>query len=625
LLKGDERNQVKLLDNFGRHAALVPESPRENARFRRSLLRKATQDPWLRQELRKACKEDPVFYLNAFAHTYDPRPARKAIRFVCWPFQRDAVHTMIECVVKGQDLVIAKSRDMGASWMSLYVMEWMWHWHDHFSFLMVSRKEDLVDKPGDPDSLFWKIDFLHKHMPNWLMPKGWEPRQHRKKLHYENPETDSTIDGESTNTAAGVGGRRTAMFIDEFSRIDEAQQLLAGTADTTNCRIFNFTPWGTTNAAYELYQHPEKRKLRLHWSQHPHKAKGLYHYDKSNKRLVADDTSYEFGPDYEFILDGKQRSPWYDQQCLHRSESEIAQMLDIDFGGSKRSVFDQTMIAELQKAYCRQPVWEGDVLLDPDTSHPMGLEQSPGGPLKLWIEPLPGGRWTFPEADYVAGADLSTGVGSTNSVGAFANANTGEKVAEYVSPHLRPDQMASRLVAICRLFRGPNGPARLAWEHQGPGVPFGRKVMDLGFMHVYWRSYENKAVKKQVDTPGWVPTNEAKIVLIEQYNAALRSREFLNPSHLALEECLRFEYVEQGVEYVEPPFSRDKVTGKTDPSGAKVNHGDRVIADALCWKMVKERGRIVTPKSKEVARPGTLAYRHKMHEAQERELEEAWE
>ncbi len=27
-----------------------------------------------------------------------------------------------------------------------------------------------------------------------------------------------------------------------------------------------------------------------------------------------------------------------------------------------------------------------------------------------------------------------------------------------------------------------------------------------------------------------------------------------------------------------------------DPAQAGVNHGDRVIADGLCWKMIKERG-----------------------------------
>ena len=65
-----------------------------------------------------------------------------------------------------------------------------------------------------------------------------------------------------TTSAAGVGGRRTAIFIDEFSRIEEGYALLAGTADTTNCRIFNFTPFGTNNAAYKLSRRQDVRKLR---------------------------------------------------------------------------------------------------------------------------------------------------------------------------------------------------------------------------------------------------------------------------------------------------------------------------------------------------------------------------
>jgi hypothetical protein len=504
-------------------------------------------------------------------------------------------------------------------------MEWMWHFRPHHTFLMVSRKEDLVDKAGDPDSLFWKIDFLHRHLPKWLMPEGWEPRLHRKKLHFENPECDCTIDGESTNVAAGVGGRRTAMFIDEFSRMEEGRQILDGSADTTGCRIFNFTVYGTNNAAYELARRSDVKKLVLHWSMHPERARGLYHYDLGSRRLMQDDTQYEFGPDYEFVTDGTPkggpfpglRSPWYDEECRRRKNPRaVAQMLDIDYDTSSTNFFDAATLGELQQAYCRPPDWEGDIRFHPDTAEPVGLDRVDGGPLKLWFTP-PSDR-SVPAGVYACGCDLSTGVGTTNSVGSLANAVTGEKVAEYVSPYLHPDQFAMRIVALCRLFKG-DSTARLCWESQGPGVAFGKKVIELGYGNVFYRVYEARVTKKPTDTPGWVPTQDNKRLALEEYRAALVSRQFMNPSFLGLEECKKFRHVDQGVEYVEDGEQLDRVTGKPDPSGAKVNHGDRVIADCLAWKMCQELG---SGSLREVVRPvpvNSIAARQKRRGGDEEE------
>jgi hypothetical protein len=614
---------------FGTWAKDVPSEPGANARFRLRLLERAGQDPAFRRRLKIACREDALFYWNAFAWTYDPRTPRKALRFVAWPFQEKALLAILRAIECQHDLVIEKSRDLGASWMSLMAMEYLWHFHPYQSFLMVSRKEDLVDKPGDPDSLFWKLDFLLRHLPGWL-----KPRYDRKKLHFENQDNGSTIDGESTTTAASVGGRRTAIFLDEFSRMEEGRQILDGSADATGCRIFNFTVYGTHNAAYELARRRDVPKLVLHWSMHPARARGLYHYDRASKRLVADDPAYRFPADYPFVLDGTPkggpypglRSPWYDAECNRRRNARaVAQMLDIDYDTSSQAFFDPHALHELQEAYCRPPEWEGEIVFDPDTADPVGLNKHDGGPLKLWI--TPDGRNKMPQSDYGCGVDCSTGVGTTNSVASFADARTGVKVAEYVSPYLHPGDFARRVVALCRLFRGEQT-ARVAWERQGPGVPFGNKVIQLRFSTFFFRKAEGRLNSVPTDLPGWVPTPENKQALLDDYRAALHSREFLNPSFLALEECRRFQHTEQGVDYVEDGEHLDRVSGKPDPSGARVNHGDRVIADALAYKMVRELNsrRPLAPAGQRPA-PSSIASRRAAYEEgyHERGLLAPWE
>jgi hypothetical protein len=171
---------------------------------------------------------------------------------------------------------------MGASWICMTVMDWLWLFHPMQKFLAVSRVAALVDDGANPDSLFWKIDYMHAQLPTWLL----EPDQvKRKKFSYVNVANGSTINGEATTGAAGVGGRATCMFIDEFSRIPEAAELLASTADTTGCRMFNFTYSDNANAAYKLGQRTDVQKLRMHWSDHPHKNKGLYQYSAEKGRV----------------------------------------------------------------------------------------------------------------------------------------------------------------------------------------------------------------------------------------------------------------------------------------------------------------------------------------------------
>lgn len=592
----------------------VPRSLPENLHFRKWMLQKAHASKRVRAGLIECCSKDILFYINTFCFTFDPRTRLKLLPFVSWPFQDRALLEILRCIEDGRDLVIEKSRDMGASWMSLVVMEWLWHFQPGNSFLMVSRKEDLVDAPGDPDSLFWKLDFVHRHLPDWLRPET-----DRRKLHFGNNDNGSTIDGESTTAAAGVGGRRTAMFIDEFSRIEEGYQLLAGTADTTRCRIFNFTPFGTSNAAYKLARRGDVRKLRLHWSEHPQKAAGLYRFNEKSGAVEIEDKQYKFAPDFKFVMDGRLRSPWYDGECTRRAnDREVAQMLDIDYQGSAYQFFDKSMVMDLQRTYAVPPYWEGDISFDPDTGKPLELVRCAGGPLKLWTNLDQHGKPV--QAPYGGGADISAGTGATNSCISFIDCHTGEKVMEYTSPYLRGEQLAPRAVALCWLFKDADGtPCKFAWEMQGPGVHFGKKLVELGYRNIYWRQYESKIGAQASDVPGWYPTPDNKRLLLEEYRAALQTRQFVNRSAEALEECLSFIHTTKGlIEHAEQ-FDKD------DPSGASVNHGDRVIADALAWKMCRSLGIGVGSRKQEEDRlkPNCLAWRRQQADNQRRR-EKSW-
>lgn len=579
----------------------VPKGIVENLRWRRFVLTAAKSCPKNQAALRLACAKDVLFYYNTFVWTYDPRLKSKAVPFITYPYQDEGIQEIRSCIIDGAPLLMQKSRDMGASWMSLGTM-------DHFAqnekgakFLMMSRIESLVDEPGEPDCLFWKIDFIHKHLPSWL-----RPRVNRRKLRIEYLATDATVTGCSTTGAAGVGGRATGIFIDEFSRFEprDAKLVMAGIADTSPCRIFNFTPFGMAHPSFDLVRQAEKgdiRCLRMHWTAHPEKARGHYTFDPKTQRLQAIDTTYQFPLNYPFQRDGKffHHSPWFDKERRDRADDRaISEMLEIDYEGASALFFDAGTVRDLAMEFARKPDHEGDLNYDIATGIPREFVEVKGGQVKLWRTLDRHGK--FPPGLYVAGCDISTGQGASNSCICIANLETGEKVLEFATPTMLPEDFAVKCVAIC-WWVSQKKDLKLVWECPGPGASFGKKVLSLNYGPVFWRKNEMSISQKQTDTPGWFSTTTNKRVLLEQYREALGNRSYINRSEPAFRELKDWEITASGIKHM-----GDKRKA-IDPTGASMNHGDRTIADALCWKLIKESG-VERNAFREKVLPGSIAW-----------------
>lgn len=620
----------------GTHHKRVPKDRKGNLAWRKHVLQRADQEPEYREYLIRACREDILFYINTFVWQHNPKKKGTEVGpFISWAFQDETLTSrdrnkpgILWCIENGEDAVIEKSRDMGASWLCLIAFEWLWHFHSDKNFIVISRNEDAVDKPGTPSCLFWKIDHIHTMLPKWLMPKGWKDKDHRTDLQFVNPENRSVITGEASGSGkAGVGGRATAMFLDEFSQIKEDRETLHRTADTTDCRLFNGTHVGLATAFYRLTLKQDIKHITMHWSQHPDKAAGLYHYDSHGAKVVPHDPKYHYPPDFVFQMEGKPtggpfpglRSPWYDKQCARRgSERDIAMDLDIDPKGSVSQYFDALSINELKAQVACPPFWTGEMSYDSETGKPGRLVPMESGKLQLWM--FPSSKSEFPIARYAAGADISMGEGATPSCFSVVNADTGVKVLEYASATIKPDVFATYCVAMCRLLKDKDdNPALFCWEAAGPGQIFGKTVMDLGFRNVYYRTPEFEMFADASTKPGWYPSNDGKKAILYEYREALFSRQMQNRSAAALDETLVFKYDESG-NVVHPKESKSK----DDPSGAKQNHADRVIADALAWKMVLQLGAGVVEKPEEKPPPElSLAWRRAIQEHRDKKAR-AW-
>jgi hypothetical protein len=604
----------------------VPKDLIANLQFRVHILEDSATDRALQHGLREMCRQDILFFINCFVWQINPDHVGDEVGpFISWDFQDRAILDTMNQLLSGggrRDALWEKSREMGATWMALIIVTWLTLFHPHKRVLLISHSEEAVTKAGDDGTLFAKIDFILHRLPDWLIGG----KVQRRKKGFRMP-SGSNISAAASTERSGVGDRCSLVVLDEFSKQRDAYLILGQTADT-GPRLFIGTHYEASGTYFDLTQRADLWKIVIHWSQHPERKPGLYQWNPTTQRVDVLDKQFRYSPSFEFVVDGKPtggafpglRSPWYDAECVRRKDSRLVAMnLDIDPAGSQSQVFDPLTINILKQTYCRRPDWYGEVEYDAELGVPRDrpLVAVDAGRLHCWF--VPNMHGSPPLGRYVIGVDPSTGSGATPSCVEVVNVETGEQAAEYANPFLDEKSLAPLVVALCRVFAEPNGtPAQLIWETPGPGLVFGRKVVDLGFYHIYYRSEEHKAfVTSKKEIPGWQQSPSGKRLVLKELGEAMRTKELLIYSEAVLAECLKFKYDPAG-----NPVHGGEFSGN-DPSGARVNHGDRVMAMALARWLAKGHGRkieVITPPKPGI---GSLAGRRVFDEMRAREVE-AW-
>jgi len=584
----------------------VPKGLKENLEYREKIIKRAATDEVFATAVRKMCEEDILFYINVMCWTFNPKDKAECpkIPFITYEYQDEAIMGLLTGIYEGHDIAWPKSRTMGASWMAITVFEWLWHFKHDMSLLVVSRVQNLVDMKGNTDSLLWKIDFLHENQPKWLLPRGVD----RKLLQIKNLETKSIISGESTTSNLGRGGRRTAILIDEFAafELNASFEALHAVRDTTNCRLFNSTPQGSANAFYKVVHDTSAEVFEMHWTRHPMYAKGKYTSEKIDGRWkvrildkelneVVDVRriekefrgKYKFPEDYPFILDGKMRSPWYDNQCARcATQQEIGQELDIDFLGSAFQAFDAMFIREYKNMFCLPPRHEGEISFNRDTMTVEGFTENDSGRMKLWFthkkdDPLC--KNYIKKKKFGVACDVSAGTGASNSVITVVNLEDGKKVALWKDHQTTPTKFAEIAVAVAKMFNN----ARLTWDALGPGQSFSKKVRELHYGNLYYHKDEIDHKKRMSSAPGHFLNPDVRTSVLRSYRDKLADGDFINVSASGVDECLQF-IVETGGKWV-----HSASLSKQDPNGAGAAHGDEVIADALAADLLTKSSRSV--------------------------------
>ncbi len=223
--------------------------------------------------------ENPCDFINDWGVTVDPRNAEIGIEttvpFILFPKQREFVDWVIARWRGREDGLTEKSRDMGVSWLCVAVAAWMWLFYPGVVVGFGSRKEEYVDKIGDPKSLFWKIRQFIAFLPQEFKLTGYDEKKHAPHMRIVNPETGAVIAGEAGDNI-GRGNRTSIYFKDESAFYEHPEAIDAALSQTSNCKIDISTPNGAGNPFFRKRHAGRIKVFVFDWRDDPRKNQAWY-------------------------------------------------------------------------------------------------------------------------------------------------------------------------------------------------------------------------------------------------------------------------------------------------------------------------------------------------------------
>ena len=264
-------------------------------------------NPQLVPALKMHYKHNPVDFICDWGVTYDPRLVERGlpavIPLVLFPRQREFVQWVLGRWKSSESGLSDKSRDMGLSVVCQALACTLCLFHEDLSIGFGSRKEALVDRAGDPDTLFYKGRMFLEHLPVEFRG-GYDPQQHTTHMKIEIPATGSVIKGEAGDNI-GRGGRSSLYFDDESAFIARPQLVDAALSQTTNCRISVSSVNGMDNPfAQKRWSWPERKIFTFHWRDDPRKDDAWYAKQKENlpPLIIAQEIDLDYYASKEGIL-----------------------------------------------------------------------------------------------------------------------------------------------------------------------------------------------------------------------------------------------------------------------------------------------------------------------------------
>jgi hypothetical protein len=279
-----------------------------------AVMGKPDVDAWLDGQLAAGdpnrVRNDCVYWLTHYGRTFDPRlpvpdqpmvPFPKQVEYLAWLDDRIRV---AKAGGNGDGLV-DKCRDAGVTTFSCAKALHLWLWSPGTVVGFGSRKLELVDNKGDPNTIFEKIRYLLYRLPRWQLPRGFKRHEHDLEGKLLNPENGNAIVGEGGDNI-GRGGRTTIYWVDEAAFLPHPKLVERSLSQNTRCRIDISTHNGPGTVFYEKQQSGRVSVFVFDWKDDPRKNRT------------------------ETLPDGRVVHPWYEGEKKRLDPVTLAQEVDRD-------------------------------------------------------------------------------------------------------------------------------------------------------------------------------------------------------------------------------------------------------------------------------------------------------
>lgn len=293
-------------------------------------------------------KDNPAQFIIDWGVTFDPRNVERGLPaltpFLLFPRQEEWVLWFIERWKNQEPGLTDKSREMGLSWLTVALASTICLFNEGVVAGFGSRKEEYVDKKGDPKSLLFKVRQFVLHLPKEFRG-SWEENRHAPYMRVQFPDTNSIITGEAGD-GIGRGDRASFYIVDESAWLPRPELVEASLSQTTNCRHDISTPRGMNNPFARKRHGGKISVFSFHWRDDPRKDQKWY--DKKCKDI--DDPvviAQEIDMDYTASIEGVVIPSKWVQASI---DAHIK--LGIEPSGLRKSALDVADEGSDKNSYC---------------------------------------------------------------------------------------------------------------------------------------------------------------------------------------------------------------------------------------------------------------------------------
>ena len=499
-----------------------------------------------------------------------------SLPFVTYPFQDKYILDLRNAVLGGYDILTEKSRDMGASWCMMYVLQWFFQFKSGADFIVGSRKEEYVDQLGDMKTLLEKVRFNLERQPDYLLPKDFREyfEENTGYMRLLNPDQQNSAIGESMNKHFGSGARAIAVVMDELAKVETGidDAVWTATADVTPCRMVTSTPVGAANkfARLALGQDSKIKICTLHWTLHPEKNKDCYYLNEGQK--IPIDCSKDYEAAFKVWLSmgresGSVRSSWWEDEATRRTAAEMAQEVDISYAQSGSPYFNlKALYTQVPWTYHRRnnpgeeiPHQRHILVNLLEISGRIEIREQEDGWLRLY---------EFPKESYqyALGGDSAEGLAkSDESYGVCRDKSTNHVVASFNGLY-PPDEFAMKLRLLGWYFNDADN----APENNNHGYSTCSEMLRMDHVRMYYSRNDKGEVTQKA---GFSTTTRTRPVMLDLMAKQIDKSFFEIRDEAILAQCRTF-------------IKNPKRSGHPEADGSF--HDDGIIACAIAGYVIDE-------------------------------------